>query len=112
MFYSNHFVLICFVASDTDRPCFMVFTSCKVQSHVIDLWGFFLHVKGREVQPGEFWDVVVLTAMDQDQRKAYELQIAEKLKRKALPRGVDYKIFSDPPGFKIGGFFRPPSAID
>lgn len=64
------------------------------------------------MQPGEFWDVVVLTAMDQDQREAYELQITEKMKKKVLPCGVDYKIFSDPPGFKIGGLFWPPSAID
>lgn len=71
-----------------------------------------LNFKGREVQPGEFWDVVVLTAVDGDQREAYELQIAEKVKRKELPFGADYKIFSDPPGCKIGELFRPPGATD
>ncbi|XP_076736899.1 fucose-1-phosphate guanylyltransferase isoform X1 [Maylandia zebra] len=56
----------------------------------------------REVQPGEFWDVVVVTAVDGSQRKAYELQISEKVDRKELPVGVHYKVFSDPPGPKIG----------
>lgn len=56
----------------------------------------------REVQPGEFWDVVVLTAVDAEQREAYELQVLQKVDRKELPRGVGYKVFSDPPGYKIG----------
>lgn len=56
----------------------------------------------REVLPGEFWDVVVLTAVDADQREAYELQVRQKVDRKELPRGVHYKVFSDPPGYKIG----------
>lgn len=57
------------------------------------------------MQPGEFWDVVVLTAVDEDQRGAYELQITEKVKRKELPSGAHYRIFSDPPGCKIGRSF-------
>ncbi|XP_006803321.1 fucose-1-phosphate guanylyltransferase [Neolamprologus brichardi] len=62
----------------------------------------FNSLRGREVQPGEFWDVVVVTAVDGSQRKAYELQISEKVDRKELPVGVHYKVFSDPPGPKIG----------
>lgn len=62
---------------------------------------FFLS-KGREPQPGEFWNVVVITAVDQNQRQAYELQIREKLERKEVPLGIHYKVFSDPPGCKIG----------
>lgn len=58
--------------------------------------------EAREVQPGEFWDVVVLTAVDGSQREAYELQIGEKVDRKELPLGIHYKVFSDPPGTKIG----------
>lgn len=58
--------------------------------------------KGREPQPGEFWDAVVVTAVDQSQRQAYELQIKEKLERKEVPLGIHYKVFSDPPGCKIG----------
>lgn len=58
--------------------------------------------EGRELQPGEFWDVVAVTAVDQNQREAYALQIAEKVHRKELPLGIQYKVFSDPPGSKIG----------
>jgi len=49
-----------------------------------------------------FWDVVVLTASDNDQKLAYEMQIARKLRRREIPRGVDYLVFADPPGPKIG----------
>ncbi len=55
------------------------------------------------MQPGEFWDVVVVTAVDESQKDAYELQISEKADRKELPVGIQYKVFSDPPGSKIGG---------
>lgn len=54
------------------------------------------------MQPGEFWDVVVVTAADESQREAYELQISGKVDRKELPLGTQYKVFSDPPGCKIG----------
>uniref|UniRef100_A0A8C6UP52 Fucose-1-phosphate guanylyltransferase n=1 Tax=Neogobius melanostomus TaxID=47308 RepID=A0A8C6UP52_9GOBI len=62
----------------------------------------FDDLRGREVRPGEFWDVVVVTAVDESQKDAYELQINEKIQRKELPLGIDYKVVSDPPGFKIG----------
>lgn len=54
------------------------------------------------MQPGEFWDVVVVTAADVSQKEAYELQIRGKVDRKELPLGVHYKVLSDPPGSKIG----------
>ncbi|KAJ0032373.1 hypothetical protein NQD34_002454 [Periophthalmus magnuspinnatus] len=62
----------------------------------------FDHLRGREVKPGEFWDVVVVTAVDESQKDAYELQINAKIKRKELPLGIDYRVVSDPPGYKIG----------
>ena len=49
-----------------------------------------------------FWDVVVLTASDDDQKLAYETQVTGKLRRREIPRGVDYLVFADPPGPKIG----------
>ena len=57
---------------------------------------------GKEVQNGEFWDLVVITSMDEHQKAAYELQITGKLGRKELPLGTQYHVFSDPPGSKIG----------
>ncbi|XP_063057537.1 fucose-1-phosphate guanylyltransferase [Engraulis encrasicolus] len=62
----------------------------------------FNKIRGKEVQPGQFWDLVVLTAVDEDQKFAYELQIKEKLGRKELPFGLPYHVFADPPGSKIG----------
>lgn len=59
---------------------------------------------GKTVQTGEFWDVVVITAVDKKQEIAYQKQLSEKLKRKELPLGVDYHVFADPPGPKIGRF--------
>ncbi|KAI4872318.1 hypothetical protein NFI96_027745 [Prochilodus magdalenae] len=62
----------------------------------------FDRIRGKEVKPGEFWDLVVITAVDEDQRAAYELQIREKCIRKELPIGICYHVFADPPGYKIG----------
>nr|XP_040041243.1 fucose-1-phosphate guanylyltransferase [Gasterosteus aculeatus aculeatus] len=64
--------------------------------------GKFNSLRAREVQPGEFWDVVAVTAADESQRAAYELQVRQKVARKELPLGPHYKVFSDPPGPKIG----------
>ncbi len=49
-----------------------------------------------------FWDVVVITAIDDAQKQAYEQQISEKLERNELPLGVKFHVFSDPPGAKVG----------
>lgn len=62
----------------------------------------FNQLRGKEVQSNEFWDLVVITAVDEDQRSAYEIQITEKLERKELPLGISYHVFADPPGCKIG----------
>lgn len=59
-------------------------------------------LRGVEVKLGQFWDVVVVTAVDGSQREAYELQIRDKLQRKELPLGVHYTVLSDPTGPKIG----------
>ncbi|XP_010559836.1 PREDICTED: fucose-1-phosphate guanylyltransferase [Haliaeetus leucocephalus] len=57
---------------------------------------------GRAARPGEFWDVVAVTAADAEQALAYQQQLAEKLSRRELPLGVRYHVFVDPPGPKIG----------
>ncbi|ESN98854.1 hypothetical protein HELRODRAFT_67205, partial [Helobdella robusta] len=50
----------------------------------------------------KFWDVVVLTALDAEQQTAYECFINEKKINKEIPTGVDYYVFPDPLGPKIG----------
>ncbi|XP_033477347.1 fucose-1-phosphate guanylyltransferase [Epinephelus lanceolatus] len=74
----------------------------KLQTATREKLRRFNSLRAREVQPGEFWDVVVVTAVDVSQKEAYELQIRGKVDRKELPLGVHYKVFSDPPGSKIG----------
>lgn len=51
---------------------------------------------------GEFWDIVAITAADEKQELAYKQQLSEKLKKKELPLGVQYLVFVDPAGAKIG----------
>ena len=51
---------------------------------------------------GEFWDIVAITAADEKQEFAYKQQLSEKLKKKELPLGVQYHVFVDPAGAKIG----------
>ncbi|XP_075615218.1 fucose-1-phosphate guanylyltransferase isoform X1 [Balearica regulorum gibbericeps] len=62
----------------------------------------FAALRGKAARPGEFWDVVAVTAADAEQALAYRQQLAEKLSRKELPLGVRYHVFVDPPGPKIG----------
>ncbi|XP_005385298.1 PREDICTED: fucose-1-phosphate guanylyltransferase [Chinchilla lanigera] len=62
----------------------------------------FSELRGKPVGAGEFWDIVVLTAADEKQELAYKQQLSEKLKRKELPLGVQYHVFVDPAGSKIG----------
>ncbi|XP_012926415.2 fucose-1-phosphate guanylyltransferase [Heterocephalus glaber] len=62
----------------------------------------FAELRGKPVGAGEFWDIVVLTAADEKQELAYRQQLSEKLKRKELPLGVQYHVFVDPAGAKIG----------
>ena len=58
--------------------------------------------KHREDFPIPFWDLVVLTTSDENQKVAFELQIKQKLKQREIPLGVPYHVFSDPPGPKAG----------
>ncbi|TMS20202.1 Fucose-1-phosphate guanylyltransferase [Larimichthys crocea] len=74
----------------------------KLQTATREKLRRFNSLRDRELQPAEFWDVVAVTAVDESQREAYELQIRDKVDRKELPLGIHYKVFSDPPGSKIG----------
>ncbi|XP_036046295.1 fucose-1-phosphate guanylyltransferase isoform X1 [Onychomys torridus] len=62
----------------------------------------FSEMRGKPVVAGKFWDVVAITAADEKQELAYKQQLSEKLKRKELPLGVQYHVFTDPAGTKIG----------
>ena len=60
---------------------------------------------GKPVAAGEFWDVVAITAADEKQELAYKQQLSEKLKKRELPLGVQYHVFPDPAGTRIGTHF-------
>ncbi|XP_062047532.1 fucose-1-phosphate guanylyltransferase [Lepus europaeus] len=62
----------------------------------------FSKLRGKPVAAGEFWDIVAITAADEKQEFAYKQQLSEKMKRKELPLGVQYHVFVDPAGAKIG----------
>ncbi|XP_074077282.1 fucose-1-phosphate guanylyltransferase isoform X3 [Macrotis lagotis] len=62
----------------------------------------FQRLRGQMVKVGEFWDVVVITAADEKQKLAYKQQLSRKLQQKELPLGVQYHVFADPAGAKIG----------
>ncbi|KAL6091924.1 hypothetical protein STEG23_025882 [Scotinomys teguina] len=62
----------------------------------------FSEMRGKPVVSGKFWDVVAITAADEKQELAYKQQLSEKLKRNELPLGVQYHVFPDPAGTKIG----------
>ncbi|KAM8790004.1 fucose-1-phosphate guanylyltransferase isoform 2-T2 [Rhynchonycteris naso] len=64
----------------------------------------FSKLRGKPVAAGEFWDIVAITAADEKQELAYKQQLSEKLKKKELPLGVQYHVFVDPAGTKIGGY--------
>lgn len=62
----------------------------------------FNSLRGKSVNL-PFWDIVVLTAADEEQQVAYETQLQSKLERKELPvDGLKYHVFHDPVGPKIG----------
>ena len=61
----------------------------------------FESIRGKECTI-PMWDIVVITAIDADQKVAYEQQIKEKMQRKELPLGITFHVFHDPVGPKIG----------
>ncbi|XP_076811735.1 fucose-1-phosphate guanylyltransferase-like [Clavelina lepadiformis] len=50
---------------------------------------------------GEFWDIVILTALDDIQKNVFETQLKKKIENKQIPFS-QYYVVSDPPGYKIG----------
>ncbi|XP_071950374.1 fucose-1-phosphate guanylyltransferase-like [Antedon mediterranea] len=62
----------------------------------------FQEIRGKDIGNVQFWDIVVITARDENQRRAYDLQLKEKLENKQLPLGVKYLSIADPPEAKVG----------
>ena len=57
---------------------------------------------GKSVEPGvEFWDLVVISAMDENQAEAYRIQLSDKIDNNELPL-AKYRVIADKPGVKMG----------
>lgn len=77
-------------------------TSHNIRKSTEDKLKLFESIRGKDVHDTPFWDIIVITALDESQRDAYDIQLQSKLARGELPRGVKYHVFYDPPGPKIG----------
>ena len=87
-------------ASHEHEPLFSQ-TSHDIRRSTASKFKLFELIRGKEVDIA-FWDIVVITALDESQKDAYDIQIQSKLARRELPLGVKYHVFYDPPGPKIG----------
>ncbi|XP_068731134.1 fucose-1-phosphate guanylyltransferase-like [Montipora capricornis] len=77
-------------------------TSNNIRNSTAEKLKLFESIRGKDVGDIPFWDAVVITALDESQKEAYEIQVQCKLDRGELPLGVKYLVFHDPPGPKIG----------
>jgi hypothetical protein len=60
-------------------------------------------IKGEnEVATNTFWDLIVITAINERQKECYQRQVNDKLNSSKLPKQFKYEIISDPCGSKIG----------
>lgn len=58
--------------------------------------------KDKDSGHAKFWDVVVITTADEDQKEIFDAQLKDKLDRKEVPLNLPIHIISDPPGTKLG----------
>ena len=89
-------------ASSTSEEVNLSQTSHNIRKSTAAKLKSFESIRGREVGDIPFWDIIVITALDESQRDAYDIQLQAKLSRGELPLGVKYHVFYDPPGPKIG----------
>ena len=66
----------------------------------LDTWEDYV----RSIRKRSFikWDYVILTASNEDQAKAYRIQIQYRLERNLLPKETFYRVIPDPGGKRVG----------
>ncbi|CAG2190353.1 FPGT [Mytilus edulis] len=71
-------------------------------------------IRGKDKDSGhaKFWDVVVITTADEDQKEIFDAQLKDKLDRKEVPLNLPIHIISDPPGTKLGNGGSTLTALD
>lgn len=75
--------------------------SRKIKRETAKRIKLFDSIRGKEPSM-PFWDIVVISACDETQKEAFTIQLEAKQQSNELPLGVDFHVFSDPPGPKIG----------
>ncbi|XP_033743408.1 fucose-1-phosphate guanylyltransferase-like [Pecten maximus] len=75
-----------------------------IEEHMSTIMKQYESMRGRKrADHGkEFWDVIVITAGDEDQKEAFVAQIESKLSRNELPLDCPIHVVADPPGPKLG----------
>ncbi|RUS20665.1 L-fucokinase-domain-containing protein [Jimgerdemannia flammicorona] len=71
-------------------------------SHLHNVTSYCEILSSKTKEEHRFWDVVVITACDDVQKQAYELQVQQRIKDGEIPMFVKYHVIADPPGPKIG----------
>ena len=56
----------------------------------------------KELLGYNYWDSVIITAVNDEQKRVYEKQLEQKFARKELPLGVPFDVIADPEGPKLG----------
>jgi hypothetical protein len=107
------------------KGLFLSLFVCLPHFSVRDLLLALMKLRGSVVAVLDFWEVVVVTAADQDQKRFYECQLEERQKQGSIPAHVKcvylahyaphrtlarsqqrartrYLVIEDPPGDKIG----------
>ncbi len=76
------------------------YTTLFEQQSYRDALEYYLGALGNEKIP--VWDYVILTASNEAQAKAYEVQIAHRLENKQIPAGTHYAVIPDLDGLRVG----------
>ncbi|MDO4649030.1 MAG: L-fucokinase [Eubacteriales bacterium] len=76
------------------------YTTLFERQSYLDALEYYLSALENEKVP--VWDYVILTASNEDQAKAYEVQIAHRLKKQQIPNRTVYKVIPDLNGQRVG----------
>lgn len=66
----------------------------------LDSWDAYR--EGLAEEEGAYWDYIILTASNEEQAKAYRMQIERRLERGLLPEKTEYAVLPDPGGKRVG----------
>lgn len=71
-----------------------------VESHKKNWQNYLDSISGRTVLP--VWDTCIITASNEDQARAYRLQLRQRIKSNFLPAETDFMVLPDPNGKRVG----------